>query len=300
MSRAVQWVTACIPTYKCTAYLRHAVFGLLGQTYPYTRIIVINDGDRSSPWSVLSDIEDPRLIRFDMSENRGPYFCLAVALEATDDQFFLVQDADDWSAPHRISCLLQLLQAQNTHYAFSTQRQFIQHRAGGLVIKGLEFSRVKDIRPSADLKYIMPHHGLFRVSALRRLGGYFAGFKFGYDLFLMNVMLMAGTVSWSPEYLYWRRLRTGSLTQSIDTGIESIARKMVRARLNALYREIYTDYINFLGRRLSSEGFLHRVRSRVTTCRGARDAQSIKDEGARLRYAMRAEAERYHLRRLRS
>src|SRR5579859_5430453 len=95
------WVTACIPTYRCTRYLRDAVLSLLNQTYPFLRVVVINDGDPNPPWAALADITDPRLLRFDLKENRGPYFALAVALEATPDPFFLIQDADDVSAPNR-------------------------------------------------------------------------------------------------------------------------------------------------------------------------------------------------------
>jgi glycosyltransferase involved in cell wall biosynthesis len=289
------WVTACIPTYKCTPYLRQAVVSLLNQTYPYVRIIVINDGDSRAPWSVLSDIIDPRLIRFDLKHNRGPYFCLAIALEATDDKFFLVQDADDWSAPQRLACLLRLIASDRADYAFSTLAQFSNLGNGGISINSPMFSVVRDTLPSPDFKCRIPHHGLFRVSALRMLGGYFGGYKFGYDEFITNILLLSGTVSWSPDHLYWRRLRSDSLTRRADTGMASAARKAMRARLGNLYQEIYGDYVAFLGRHLSGEDFLKRVRSRVQASRGPGDEQRIKSEAARLRDVMRVEAERYQI-----
>jgi glycosyltransferase involved in cell wall biosynthesis len=297
MSSANQWVTACVPTYKCTRYLRDAVVSLLNQTYPYVRIIVINDGDHQSPWFVLSDIKDPRLTRFDLADNRGPYFCLAIALEATNDHFFLIQDADDWSTPQRVSHLLRLIQTEHTHYAFSTLERFSARRDGAIVSAQPMFAEVGDFVPSRELKYMMPHHGLFRVSALRKMGGYFGGFKFGYDEFLTNILIMSGRVSWSPERLYWRRLRSDSLTQAPHTGMGSHARDMIRDRLRQLYREIYDDYVAFLQRRLSGEDFLGRVQWRVRVCRGSRDDQRIKREAARLRHFMRNEAEQYRPRR---
>lgn len=284
------WVTACVPTYKCTPYLRQAVIGLLSQSYPFIRIIVLNDGDRNPPWSVLSDVIDPRLIRFNLPENRGPYFALAVALEASDDPFFLIQDADDWSAPHRVSSLLQLLRGDRSDYAFSTLARFRDRRGGGIVIDKPWFSEAPNVIPTAEMKFRIPHHGLFRRSALKRLGGYFGGFKFGYDEFVTNVLLLSGTVSWSSDHLYWRRIRSSSLTSAADTGMGSGARRLIRAQLGALYQDIYRDYLRFQERQLSGESFLRRVRWRVQVSRGAAADQRIKDEAARLRDAMRVQA----------
>jgi glycosyltransferase involved in cell wall biosynthesis len=270
--------------------LRNAVIGLLNQTHRFIRIIVINDGDRKPPWPVLSDIADPRLIRFDLPENRGPYFALAVALESTSDPLFLVQDADDWSVPHRAASLLQMLTRDGSSYAFSSVGQFRDYSAGRVVIDKPMFSRMPDITPSAEFKLRIPHHGLFRTSVLESLGGYFGGFKFNYDEFITNVLLLSGTVSWSCNPLYWRRLRPTSLTRASDTGMASGARRLIRARLGGLYQEVYSDYVLFLGRRLSGENFLQRVRWRVQVNRGAASEQRIKYEAARLRSAMRAQA----------
>jgi hypothetical protein len=230
-----------------------------------------------------------------MKENRGPYFCLAVALEATSDNLFLVQDADDWSVPHRVTHLKHLMEADRADYAFSTLAQFTDRDGGAIVINRPIFSECRDFRPSSEFKSRIPHHGLFRVSALRKLGGYFGGFKFGYDEFITNVLLLSGTVSWSHEHLYWRRLRHDSLTRGPETGMASSVRTAIRARLRDLYKEIYRDYIAFLDRRLSGESFLERVRWRVRVNRGSHNEQRIKHEATRLRAVIRMDAQHYQI-----
>src|ERR1700692_1505713 len=94
-------IVACIPYYDCRRYVRRAVLSLLSQTHSNITVVVVNDGDPKSPWSELADIRDPRLVRFDMTANHGPYFASAVVLNATTAPYFLVQDADDWSTPDR-------------------------------------------------------------------------------------------------------------------------------------------------------------------------------------------------------
>jgi len=290
MSRSPEFVTACIPTFKCTKYLRQSVISLLSQTYPYLRIIVINDGDPEPPWHSLADISDPRLIRFDLSENRGPYFALAVALEATPDRLLLVQDADDWSAPHRVATLMQIMRRDASQYAFSTQAQFSDHPSGGIIFHEPMFPTGPDTTVRSRLKYRMPHQGLFRTEALRRLGGYYGGFKFNYDTLLTSLFLLAGRVSWSSDHLYWRRLRPTSLFHAPDTGWRSLARQQMHAEMAEFYRHAYRDYQNFVMRRVSGPQFLRLIQWRVGYRRGAIADQQIKHYAAYLRNALGRQA----------
>jgi glycosyltransferase involved in cell wall biosynthesis len=290
MTVPAKWVTACIPTFRCTTYLRHAVTSLLNQTYPFLRVIVINDGDPEAPWPAIADIQDPRLIRFNLFENRGPYFSLDVALRATSDPFFLVQDADDWSAPLRVEKLLRLLRRDNSHYAFSALAQFHEGVDGKIVLDSPLASKQPDTAPGMEFKNRIFHHGLFRTDAVKKLGGYFGGFKFGYDMLLTNLLLMVGSVSWTAERLYWRRLRPTSLTRAPETGMTSTSRELLVAEMNSVYRQAYQDYQYFVARRLSGPHLLDRIRWRVLVQRGGTDDRRIKMHAAQLRSGMGAQA----------
>ena len=71
-------ITVSMPYYACPATLGRAVESVLGQTHRDLTLVVVNDGDRRSPWPLLADIDDDRLVRFDLAENRGRYFADAI------------------------------------------------------------------------------------------------------------------------------------------------------------------------------------------------------------------------------
>ena len=290
MTGKALWVTACIPTFRCTAYLRSAVISLLSQSHPFIRVVVINDGDPEPPWPALADIEDPRLIRFDLRENNGPYFALDIALKATPDPLFLIQDADDWSVPHRVATLIEMLRNDHSNYAFSAIQQFSDSGRGTVILDRPLCSRRPDTVPTVEFRSLIFNHGLFQVSALKRLGGYFGGFRLSYDMLLTNLLLLVGSVSWTPEFLYWRRLRAASLTRSPETGLRSKARRQVHAQIAQLYWLAYQDYQYFVQRRISGQQLLQRIRERVKSSRGAFDDQRINAYAAHLRLAIHYQA----------
>jgi len=289
MNEAPTWVTACIPTFRCTEHVRQAVKSLLNQTHPFLRVIVINDGDSEPPWATLSDIADPRLVRFDIYENRGPYFALAVASEATPDPLFLIQDADDLSSPERVATLLRMLRRDGSTYAFSALTQFYED-AGGVVVSSPLFSTPPDTVPSPSFKYRFSHHGLYKTSAIRQLGGYFGGFRFGYDKFITNLLLLAGSVSWTPQPLYWLRTRPNSLTRAPDTGLLSERRRALNAEMSQMFSHAYCDYRAFASGQISGRRLLQLIRSRVQERCGLADRQRIQAHAAKLRQGLRMQS----------
>jgi glycosyltransferase involved in cell wall biosynthesis len=286
MTSVRNWVTVCVPVYRAKRYLRQSVISLLNQTYQWLRVFVINDGDPDLPWSELADIGDPRLLRFNLATNRGPYFANAIALEATHDSLLLVQDADDVSVPHRLESLLRIMRRDASTFAFSTLGQFHDDRSKGLVLDPPLYSTAPSIPPGPELESRIPHHGLYSVCALKQLGGCFGGFEFGYDELLTNLILLTGSVSWTPEPLYWRRLRPDSLTRSPHTGMKSARRRELRTTMQAIYRLAYHDYCEYVERRISHDGFLRSIRARALARRSAADGARIQQLAARLREAM--------------
>src|SRR5258708_34328454 len=111
-------ITACVPYFRCNSHIRRAVESLLVQTQQNLRVVIINDGDPNPPWDCLADIDDSRLVRTTLTSNRGPYFATSVVLNATPDQYLLIQDADDWSAPGRVSRLLSQMMCDRSDFAF--------------------------------------------------------------------------------------------------------------------------------------------------------------------------------------
>jgi glycosyltransferase involved in cell wall biosynthesis len=232
-----------------------AVDSLLAQTYPWIRIVVINDGDPDPPWRELAHIGDPRLTRFELPSRMGPYFALELARQATPDPFFLIQDADDWSAPDRAKCLLDLLAERRADFTISAQPQFREGRSGesqildvrwdGLAV-GHDRANFKiDLHATSEYRYRAPHHGLFRNEALQRVGGYYGGHFVSWDKFLLNMVVMTGRVAWTPQPLYYPLVRDSSLTFSKETGHRSAYAAGVERNLARDYQMVYRQYAAF-------------------------------------------------------
>jgi glycosyltransferase involved in cell wall biosynthesis len=252
-------VTVSIPYHRCRPYIRQAVQSILDQTHRDLTVVVVNDGDPEPPWDLLADIHDPRLVRFDLGSNRGRYFADAVVLSATSSPYYLVQDADDWSEPDRIEQLLGKLRADRADAAFSA---LYSHTTGRLEPRRPSILRYPELsRPLTRLlEHRTSHVGLFRTAALRRVGGYYGGFRIGYDTLLVSLLLMLGRLTYLERPLYHRVRRDESLTMSSVTGLKSAQRMEAWRQLRVMYAEALPAYQQHRAGRIGRDALAARIR----------------------------------------
>ena len=270
-------VTASVPYFNARNYVRRAVESLLSQTHRNLTVVVVNDGDPNPPWDQLAHIHDPRLIRFSLDLNYGPYFSHQIVLGASTSPYFLVQDADDWSTPTRVASLLNALVSEGSDLAFSAWQQYRAGANGYLQPDTIRWRRRQPGHPllappgQRELFLFDPilnehfvnraaHHGIFRREALERIGGYYAGFRMNYDTLLTNFLLMTGRVSFVPEPHYQYVIRPDSLSHSQATGVRSPIRIATKQHLAAMYREAFEQYRVWTRQQLSSGDFTGRIR----------------------------------------
>src|SRR5580704_3238830 len=274
-------VTASIPYFNARNYVRRAVESLLSQTHRNLAVVVVNDGDPNPPWDELAHIDDPRLIRFSLDLNYGPYFAHQVVLGASTTPYFLVQDADDWSTPARVASLLNALVSEGSDLAFSAWQQYRADVNGYLQPDSIRWRHRQPGDPllappgQRELFLFDPilnehfvnraaHHGIFRREALERIGGYYSGFRMNYDTLLTNFLLMTGRVSFVEEPHYQYVIRPDSLSHSPATGVRSPIRIATKQHLSAMYREAFEQYRAWTRQQLSSADFTGRVRQLAT------------------------------------
>ena len=224
-------VTVSIPYYRCPQGLRRAVESVLEQTHRELTVVVVNDGD-DPPWQLLEDMDDPRLVRFDLDANYGRYFADAVTLEAAQSPYFLVHDADDWSESDRLAKLLDTLHTSGATGVISAMQvhELVRQRVPIAVQRYAQLNRPM----TETLEHRGTHQGVFRTRSLRAVGGYYGGFRIGYDTLLINFLLMAGRIVYLDQPLYHRMLRPDSLTSAPETGLNSQARQETARSLKAL------------------------------------------------------------------
>jgi glycosyltransferase involved in cell wall biosynthesis len=289
-------ITACIPYYRCKRYIRRAVLSLLAQTHRDIMIVVVNDGDSDPPWPMLRDITDPRLVRFNLAKNHGPYFITAAVLEACNTPYLLIQDADDWSAPRRVERLLGALERDRSDFSVSAAPQFIESGNGHRIvdIRWCSASYEADAgnfvihhRITSAFKYRAPHHGLFRSASLRAIGGYYCGLKINYDTLVPNLILMIGRISHVPEGLYYRLLRPESLTHGRLTGVGSGNARRESAFQRQLYKSCFASYRQFLNGGITASQLAASIKNSCAAGVSPADRETLALETRRLTAAVR-------------
>ena len=304
MNTAAPTVTACIPYYRGQRYIRRAVESLLGQTHYDLQVVVVNDGDQDAPWEPLAGIDDPRLIRFDLSRNHGgPFFANAVVVNAVASPWFLVQEQDDWSEPGRVERLMALGAMTGADVAVSAQNHYREGPGGGTTPVGIRwrfFGRAVcpqcgpqrrrcqrcfiDTQLTPKCLHRAPHTALFRVSTLRRIGGYYAGLRIHHDTLIMNLLLMVAKIAHTPAALYNRLLQPQSLTHAASTRTGSSApSKHEHEVIERLYSQALRAYEGYRHGLISSDALVGSIRERCNANVQPADRRDLTFEEARLR-----------------
>ncbi|HXH91954.1 MAG TPA: glycosyltransferase family 2 protein [Thermoanaerobaculia bacterium] len=281
-------ITACIPYYQTRRYVRRAVESLLLQRHRDLTVVVVNDGDPDPPWRELAHINDRRLVRISLPYNYGPYFATAAVLNASPDEYFLIQDADDWSDENRISQLLRVIEHDCSDFAVSRQWWYVEQADGKHRPSDNRKGGMVDGASSPALRYRFPHHGLWRTRSLRMLGGYYGGFRVSYDVLLTNLVLLTGKVSYVAAPLYHYLIRRGSLTTSGTTGLASPLRAAVWKTISPIYERAYAWQVAMNDCQITSNQLMEWIRQ---SCRQYVDSTSLaalSDASERVAYALRS------------
>lgn len=250
-------VTVSCAFYRCQDFVRDAVRSVLAQSMSNLQIVVVNDGDPVGPWGALADIDDPRLVRFNLEQNRGPYFAHEVVRRVARSPYFAVQDADDMSKPHRLDRLLVAIETTGCVAAAS-------QLAGNYNEKSHKRER-RQLGKAHTHRYC--HAGLQRTETLELIGGYYGGYRIGWDTLVMNTLAIIGEtvphhggepIAFIDHPLYWIRRRDDSLTRSPLTGKGSPERERIGAILERKWARIFArrgkpDLLNAVRRELRAD-----------------------------------------------
>ncbi len=222
-------VAVSMPYWRTPSTIRRAVDAVLGQTHTDLRLYVVNDGDHvTPPWPELADITDPRLVRVELAENRGRYFCDAAVLAATQAPWFAIHDADDVASPYWLATLADACERNEWVAAFAPQ--FVVERG----LTRLE-PVASELIPGVRLRHLAHHAAVYRTTTLRNTGGPHPSYRIGFDTLLVNLVALAGPIGVVGSPLYTRHIRAGSLATNPSTGRGSLARRQSRRDMEVLW-----------------------------------------------------------------
>ena len=186
--------------------------------------------DAIGPWRA-----DPRLVLLQTDRQVGPFRITNWVLQNSDEPYIAFHDADDWSAPNRLSLQLKALKAGRTDIVGSG---FFIVEEDGAVLRTREMPRdVNRAHRRGNLFAILHATTAFRRSVLQCLGG-FDGTDIGVgaDTEFYLRATFACRMRNLPMPLYYYRQHPASLTAAKDTGARSVARDAYVAKM---YRQHY-------------------------------------------------------------
>ena len=217
-------VLALIPHFKCEEWLEDCLDSLVRQSRPLDGIVVIDDASDDPPLRIVQRHPSVTLLHADA--NVGPYRLIQQVIEDTGYDAFMFQDADDWSAPHRLELLLEHA-AKTGAELIGTQemRVFCDEPEVAKIQWPLDVNEPFKERPTA-FPLLHPTSLLSR-DLLMAMGGFSSGLRFGGDAeFLRRAHYLARCVN-VPAFAYYRRIRQNSLTTAPATAIGTPGRKRV-------------------------------------------------------------------------
>lgn len=107
----MQLVSIVIPVFNKVSYIRETLGSALAQTYPFTEIVVVNDGSTDGSLGILKEYADkyPEKINLIDSTNKGVSAATNLGIQAAKGDYIQFLDADDLLSPDKIEKQVELL-----------------------------------------------------------------------------------------------------------------------------------------------------------------------------------------------
>jgi len=225
---------AVVTHYRYERWLGDSIESLLRQSRPVDGIVVLDDASPTPPADVVRRYPEVTLLTAE--RNGGPYPMLRAVFEGAAYDAFLLQDADDWSAPGRHATLLAAAIATGAEMVGSQVTSVYDGIPGEPEVEYPADARAAVLREPTFHPVLMSTSLLWR-DLVTRVGGLSAGLRFGADSEFIRRAIFAGVVCNVPERCYFRRVHPRALTRAPETGYGSPARQAVQARLQERARQ---------------------------------------------------------------
>lgn len=167
-------ITVIIPVYNRKQYLSTAIDSIVAQTYPYWKLIIMDDASTDgTPDVVQTYLLDPRIHYKQYAENRGTGAILSEALSFIETPYFVILDSDDWLDIRTLDILLGEMAKQDasTGLVFGNTVSWSESDCN-IRIKGIQRHRSFSNPYDFMLYRPMIFPRFFRTEAVRAVGGF--------------------------------------------------------------------------------------------------------------------------------
>ncbi|WP_069789361.1 glycosyltransferase family 2 protein [Cyanobacterium sp. IPPAS B-1200] len=228
-------IMAIIPHHNCNQWLDYCLFSLINQSYKLTDIVVIDDKSTDVPINICSNYPEVTLLK--SNKKVGPYQIIQSVINDSNYDYYLFQDADDWSMVDRLRISIELMDKMGADMVGTQEYRVddINHIVNPVAYP-LNVNGALQEKPGHPLLHPT---SLIKRSAFLRVNGFANALLYGADTeFLLRSHFHLKIYN-SPEFGYFRRKRNNSLTTSPITGLGTPHREKLLHTLKAI---AYNNY----------------------------------------------------------
>lgn len=238
-------VSIVIPCYNDFKYIKDAINSACNQTYPDKEIIVVDDGSDTLTRNALEKLR-PKIDQLILTENRGTSSARNTGIMASDGEYVLVLDADDFFHEDFVFKALDILiEDEGVKYVCSWYNR-------------VKESRVLDVvKPiGGDISLLLKFNtgvgnGMFRKKDWKKVGGYDEEMTLGFEdwEFLIQLLKKGGILFIIPEALFNYRIKATSRTTKANEQKFNLIR-FIHKKHRDMYLQHHDVFINHLLDRL--------------------------------------------------
>jgi glycosyltransferase involved in cell wall biosynthesis len=206
-------LSVILPVYNSEKFLKESVESILRQDFSDFELIIIDDGSIDTGPQIVETFVDPR-IKFFRPGKIGLTKALNFGLSMATGAYIARMDADDISGPLRFSRQIGFLDTAVNVAAVGCW-YYVIDAAGKIVAERKPPRKAADIKKAFLFSAPIVHPAaMIRMSALQDIGGYDETFIYAQDRDLFLRMLTRWDLAVIPEFLFYFRISSGSITLS--------------------------------------------------------------------------------------
>ncbi|MFV8342094.1 glycosyltransferase family 2 protein [Flavobacterium sp. XS2P39] len=239
-------ISIIITCYNDAKYVEQSVLSALNQTYRNKEVIIVDDGSNAATKAVLKKLE-PKITKLITQENKGQSKARNVGIEASNGNYILILDSDDYFESTFCEKAILVLENETIKLVTSYTKRFNYSCSQSYYPKGGE---VRDF-----LMYNQATgSAMFRKADCIIVEGYDETMRFGFEdwEFYIRLLKNGGKAFIIPEFLFYYRLKENSTTSRANK-IKYQLQYFIYEKHKDLYILYFQDFISHLLHRIERE-----------------------------------------------
>lgn len=245
-------VSAVIPVYNGSNYLREAIDSVLNQTYPNIEIIVIDDGSTDDTWDIIQSYGDK--VRGFHKENGGVSSALNLGIHNMKGDWFAWLSHDDLWKPDKIAVEVECLEKHpNAMVCYSGWERIDDECNVIETIPGIWLPKGKDIRRLLVRSYMSGITMLINKECFKDIGMFDLSLRCVQDTKINYLLAKSYDLCYVQEILASERIHVNQTGKRIHSRCAKENVNMMRA----LFKD--TQPMNFYPNLLSNKFKIHKI-----------------------------------------